>query len=1083
MAIKDWICMEKPLKSRVTATPAKISRPRLDGICPRPRLYKIMDGACQKPLIWVSGPAGSGKSTLVAGYLKERGLKHLWYQMDTRDADPAAFFFYLRAAAAKLAPRKHEPLPLLAPEYLLGMDVFSRNFFEKIYGRVKPPCVFVFDNFQELPEVAVLQNLFVEAFDLIPAGINVMVISRTAPPASLARIRSRQGMAHLDESSLLLTPEEIAAIAALYTKQGISERALAHLHQTTRGWAAGVTLMLEAAVPKIENFDFQTSENTVVFDYFATEIFKRTEPEIQTFMVTTALLPQFSATAARSLTGNTDADSILQELARRNYFTMALQGRQTAYQYHPLFRNYLSGQAHRHFSKPELLALQNMAAGVLVQEGDLESAVPLLLETKAWQELTDTIRQLGPVFMAQGRHLTLLDWLRAVPAALYEGHPWLLYWLATSRMPTDPDQSRGNYIEALELFDVQGIVEGIFLSWAGIVDTIVNQLADVKQFDEWIVKFSLLREQYAGQLPEQLMTLLAPRVFATLALRQPQHSDLPYWLDRVTILFESGGDPSLRILSGFYLLSYYLWVGDRARANRILEIQVAIGTAKNASPLTRITGRLGEAWYGWATGDHVASEQAVAEGVALADQSGVHVWTYILMIEACISALMTGNAQKAEVLLREFASVLDVVRPMDRLYYYHERAWQALLEGDEPKAHECQSRALDIAKELGAVYIEAEARYGMFHVCHAQGDLAAARTHINEARRLGEMFGSDTMAFQCDMADAQYFLGQGKLEEGLVALRSALTRVRKKGHIAFSWWRRDVMSRLCATALQCNIEPESACRIVRQHRLLPESAEDVHESWPWPVKVFTLGKFAVEVEGAPLAFSGKAQKKPLEMLQAIIALGGQNVPDEQIVDALWADTDGDLAMQSCRTTISRLRRLLRHEKAIITGVGKTGLAWRYVWTDVWAFEREMEQGAGAGNDDGKPPVENPVDRLFGGLARYKGEFLPGLNQPWVLPMRERLRGRYLEAIMDIGRHFENDGAPEQALSYYQKGLEADNLVEGLYQRLIDCYGKLGRGAEAVGIYNECTKNLDAELGIKPSEKTKDILKQYVNIPV
>jgi hypothetical protein len=39
----------------------------------------------------------------------------------------------------------------------------------------------------------------------------------------------------------------------------------------------------------------------------------------------------------------------------------------------------------------------------------------------------------------------------------------------------------------------------------------------------------------------------------------------------------------------------------------------------------------------------------------------------------------------------------------------------------------------------------------------------------------------------------------------------------------------------------------------------------------------TLGDFVVVREGVPLVSKGKAQKRPLEMLKALVALGGRNV--------------------------------------------------------------------------------------------------------------------------------------------------------------------------------------------------------------
>lgn len=366
----------------------------------------------------------------------------------------------------------------------------------------------------------------------------------------------------------------------------------------------------------------------------------------------------------------------------------------------------------------------------------------------------------------------------------------------------------------------------------------------------------------------------------------------------------------------------------------------------------------------------------------------------------------------------------------------------------------------------------------MFQICQAQGKFPAARLHIEESRRLGDQFGSGTIAFQCDMAEAQYFFSQDRTAQGLAALRSALQRVRKNGLVTFSWWLRDVMSRLCATALRHEIESDSARRIIREHRLMPDPAQEAPESWPWAVKVRTMGAFRVAVDGRRLTFSGKAQKKPLELLQAVIAMGGEDVNEVRIVDALWPESDGDLGMQSLRTTISRLRRLLGHEKALVTGQGKIGLDPRQVWTDVRAFERGTARGMdGAGSGDSRATVE-----LRKVLTQYGGEFLPHCDGPWAVPMRERLRTRHLNAVVEIGEHFEKAGDIASAIKYYRSGLELDGLVEGLYQGLIACYGKLGRGAEALRVYNRCKQLFARELGIQPSPKTVAILKRYVKMP-
>ncbi len=130
----------------------KVTRPILPDVFSRKRLFDLLDRMRKRPLIWVSGPPGCGKTTLVASYLDARRLPCLWYQIDQGDADPATFFYYLGLAAKKAAPRKRKPLPLLTPEYLQGISTFTLRYFENLYDRFKIPSILVFDNYHEVPD-------------------------------------------------------------------------------------------------------------------------------------------------------------------------------------------------------------------------------------------------------------------------------------------------------------------------------------------------------------------------------------------------------------------------------------------------------------------------------------------------------------------------------------------------------------------------------------------------------------------------------------------------------------------------------------------------------------------------------------------------------------------------------------------------------------------------------------------------------------------------------------------------------------------------------------------------------------------
>src|SRR6185369_15106661 len=203
-------------------------------------------------------------------------------------------------------------------------------------------------------------------------------------------------------------------------------------------------------------------------------------------------------------------------------------------------------------------------------------------------------------------------------------------------------------------------------------------------------------------------------------------------------------------------------------------------------------------------------------------------------------------------------------------------------------------------------------------------------------------------------------------------LRKAMALGSAGGYFGSWLWCPSSLQRLCVKALENDIEVDYVRGLIRRWSLVPETPPLHLDTWPWPLKIQTLGSFELIRDDEPVAITGKV-KKPLELLKALISLGGKNVSQERLTDALWPDADGDLAQRSFDTTLHRLRKLLGNEKVLQLQAGRLSIDQRYCWLDIWAFERLCVEIEDVSKGQGQHKDSERLALYFEkGAALYKG---------------------------------------------------------------------------------------------------------------
>ena len=150
-------------------------------------------------------------------------------------------------------------------------------------------------------------------------------------------------------------------------------------------------------------------------------------------------------------------------------------------------------------------------------------------------------------------------------------------------------------------------------------------------------------------------------------------------------------------------------------------------------------------------------------------------------------------------------------------------------------------------------------------------------------------------------------------------------------------------------------------------------------------RIHVLGRFRLTKGETPVSIPPRL-RKPQELLQALIALGGTEVGVGVLIDALWPDSEGDAGYHALESALYRLRQLLGARDAIRMEGGKVSLNRDQLWVDMWEFEEELQRP--------RDPKANGIERIGRLRLLYQGHFLQHeTEKPWVLKVRQELRDR------------------------------------------------------------------------------------------
>lgn len=1051
---------------------AKLTRPRTEGLLRRNRLFDLLDGSRARPVVWVSAPPGAGKTSLAASWLEDRRLPHVWYQVDANDADPATLFHYLREATEDTRAAKAKPLPPFRPEHLTDLPAFARLYFRGLFARLSGG-VLVLDNFQEAPDASLLHTVFEAGFDEIPEGVTALIISRAAPPPAFARLRAGQRISLIDWDAIRLTRDEIAQIAA-ETAEALPDDTVQSLFEHTNGWAAGLVLMLERLRQTGQIKHLADSENLeTVFDYFAGQVFNAAPAAHRDMLIRMSYLPRMTVELAQAITGDAEAGKLLGHLAKRNLFTDRRLGEDASYQFHALFRVFLQERARHDFGYDEHRKLTNSAAALLQATGQVEDAFALYMSAGEWDSATRLILKEADRLVRQGRRQTLRHWIQALPMDRFEADPWLSYWLAVSLLGTDYRSASQHLERAYLRFETSQDWRGCTLTASRVLDLgfAVSPLG--LELERWTERIERLLDEPGRDQSDALvhgeglvrllqhMTSLRPYTAVTHRLAQ-----------RLEALLDRYDDDDLRVMAISRLMIYHGLCGNRVPVEAFYRMSVGLVEAG------RLTTAATLSWYQPAmlhqlwVGDIDKATRIAEAAKVLVDDSGCvpDILEFDRLLAFAIS--MVRGVEEADRYMRErVVPQLAKASQLTRTYTPLMLANFALAMGNPAAALESSLEGLAVARLNG------ERSMGYRHLATVHAAALAAVGRFDEAWTWLDRITCDTDAGYNEevwawrrQSEIDLLLRQGRRIDALPLIRTHIRQRMQGGYTRTAWSSSRINASLYAEALESGIEPEFSRRMIRDWRYTPPP--DAGPSWPWPLKVFAFGTFSIEGDAIVRKNSGRSATRILDLLKAIVAFGGHDVPCMFLADTVWPDADGAAAMRSLDVSLFRLRKHLGREDALLVRDGRVTLNSACCWVDARAFESLAE------SVDERADTDPALDvTLRKAIALYRGHLLAGEGEhPALLANRERLRVRWLSLVRRAVAREMSRADWAAVASLCRDALAIEPTAEDLIRHLIQSLDRQGARAEALAAYRTGVEQLRLSLGTRPSPETESLVR-------
>ena len=411
MAGSDLIPLpSRPIPRRPGILETKLLLPRqTHALVARPRLLDRLVADPQVPLVGVFGPAGFGKTTLLAQWASMDRRAVAWLTLDEREADPTALLSYVAAAIDRATGLPGSVLGSVGVADPADWQTALSQLGAAL-ATTREPLLIVLDDVERVGPGEPCEAI-VALSALLPPGSQVALSSRRSDVFPVPRLVTAGLLTLIERDDLVLDDREAEELFRLIGRPLAADQAH-DLNHALEGWAAGLYLsaMNQRSITELMPTDDALVAHRMVGEYVRSEIVGSMSPDRRDLVLRASAFDPFDAAMVGAILGIEGVDDVLRDVARTTPLLIELDVPGKWYRWHRLLRATLQAElAHREPDAPRALA--ELAAAWYERAGMLETAIDFAMQAGDAARVARSLPRLVESAWNEGRIETVLAWL------------------------------------------------------------------------------------------------------------------------------------------------------------------------------------------------------------------------------------------------------------------------------------------------------------------------------------------------------------------------------------------------------------------------------------------------------------------------------------------------------------------------------------------------------------------------------------------------------------------------------------------------------------------------------------------------